>query len=199
VDANGVITSGGSSGTGGTTGGTGGSGGTGGTTTGGSTSTSTMLNCSMPGDTYTKNPLPKIDGACPGGGTRTVTGGYDSKTGAIDITIKLAACVDAQGNTHDGSAVMQGTLTLTTSTTVANPSTTYDMNETKTIDTTVKFKDGGTMERQCTINRTGTYDDRTGNFIGKVSRNNCNWTGSFKFHPGLVDNLTDNAAAVEPI
>lgn len=170
-----------------------------GTTATPSSTGATTLVCSMPGETYSKNPLPKTNGACPGGGTRTVVGGYDAKVGTVDVVVTLTNCIDHQGNTHNGTASMQGTLTLTTSTTVANPSTTFDMNETKAINTTVTFKSGGKVARNCTVKREGSYDDRTGTFSGTVTRNNCTLTGDYKFRPGLVDNLIENANEVEPI
>jgi len=157
------------------------------------------LICAMPGETYSQKPLPPTNGTCPGGGTRTVVGGFDTKSGEVDVTVTMKDCVDEHGNTHNGTATMQGTLALTTAKAVANPTSTYDMNETKTVSSTVLFKAGGQVSRNCTVTRVGTYDDKTGTFNGTVSRNNCTLKGDYKFHPGLVDNLVENVNQVEPI
>ena len=157
------------------------------------------LICSMPGETYSQKPLPPTNGSCPGGGTRTVVGGYDIKTGEIDVTVTMKDCVDEHGNKHNGMATMQGTLALTTQKTAANPESTYDLNETKTVSSTVLFKAGGQVSRSCTVTRVGTYDDKTGTFNGMVSRNNCTLKGDYRFRPGLVDNLIENVNQVEPI
>ena len=162
------------------------------------TGTATLI-CALPGETYSKNPLPKTNGYCPGGGTRTVVGGFDTKTGEVDVTVTMTSCVDEHGNSHTGTASMQGTLNLAASKTVPNPATTYDMDETKVISSTVTFKSGGQVSRQCTVTRVGTYDDKTGTFNGTVSRNNCTLKGDYRFRPGLVDNLVGNASEVEPI
>jgi len=110
----------------------------------------------MPGETYSQKPLPPTNGSCPGGGTRTVVGGFDTKTGEIDVTVTMKDCVDEQGNKHNGVATMQGTLALTTEKAAVNPASTYDMNETKTVSSTVLFKAGGQVSRSCMVTRVGT-------------------------------------------
>lgn len=168
---------------------------TGATTTSSTASTtSTLLTCAMPGETQSKNPLPKFDSACAGGGTHQVTGGYDSKTGKIDITITFTACKDEQGVTHDGSAIMQGTLTAD-----ATTANVYQMDETKTINSTLLFPNGGSMTRACTVSRKGSYNNSNGDFKGTVTRTNCTMSGDYRFKRNLVDNLIENASAAEPI
>lgn len=175
-----------------------------GTTTTASTGTTTssaanigstsQMTCVMPGETQSKNPLPKFGTACPGGGSNQVTGGYDATTGKIDITITATACIDERGVTHDGTAIMQGTLSADSS-----GANLYQLDETKTINSTLTFPTGGTMTRACTVTRQGSYNNASGDFNGTVSRNNCTMTGAYRFKKGLVDNLIENATEAEPI
>jgi hypothetical protein len=163
-------------------------------TTSGTTTSSPLLSCTMPGETQSKNPLPKFGTACPGGGSNQVTGGYDASTGKIDITITFTACIDERGVSHDGTAIMQGTLSADSS-----GANLYQLDETKTINSSLTFPTGGTMTRTCTVTRKGSYDNASGAFNGTVSRNNCTMTGAYRFKKGLVDNLIENAAEAEPI
>ena len=150
----------------------------------------------MPSDTQSneKSKLKEFNTACKGGGTHVVTGGYDATSGKVDITITFTACIDERGVTHDGSAIMQGTLTPT-----AGSTSLFDLDETKTINSSLTFSGGGAMTRACTVTRKGSYNNSTGAFKGTINRTNCSMTGDYLFKKGLIDNLIENASEAEPI
>jgi len=149
----------------------------------------TLLTCAAPTAVVVTNPFQQISGSCPGGGSRTVTGGYDTKTGVLDTTITLTACKDWGGVTHDGTVVLQGNDVLGTG-------TSYTINDTKTISAKLTFPSGNAATRQCTIARAGTFDSSKGAFNGTITRSNCSLAGSLRMG-GLLDFLVDDGIGSE--
>jgi hypothetical protein len=154
------------------------------------TTTTTATNCAIPTPLRDTKPLAKTPGQCPKGGTRTVTGGYDAEAGTLDVTITFKDCIDAKGAKHNGSAVMQGTLKLTSG-------SLYALNETKTVLDNVTYENGGTLVRSCKLSRAGEYNYETKLFKGKSTRDDCSLEGEYRFRGGIVDNLIENASDAE--
>lgn len=151
---------------------------------------STLLTCALPTKTSVNNPFQKFNNSCPGGGTREVTGGYDSKTGVLDATITLTGCKDKHGVQIDGTVVVQGTDVIGSDGSVS-------INDTKTINEKITLTSGKTVTRQCTIARVGTFTSSSKEFSGTITRNNCSLSGSLKMG-GLIDFLADKGSiAVE--
>lgn len=148
--------------------------------------------CVEPTKIQETNPLGKIAGKCPGGGERTVDGGYDAKTGALDVTITIKDCKDRAGAIHNGTAVMQGSVTL-------QADGSYALKDTKTIQTTVLFPRGNEVKRSCTITRDGQYDTKKNVFTGKSTRDNCTLEGEYRFNDQFIDNLIDSATTAEDL
>lgn len=57
---------------------------------------------------------------CEGGGTRTVAGSYDATSGALDVTVTMAACVGRPQKAASTTATATTTTTTTPSTTAGN-------------------------------------------------------------------------------
>jgi hypothetical protein len=150
------------------------------------TVSTTLLTCALPTSTSVNNPFQKFNDNCPGGGTRAVTGGYDSKTGVLDATITLTYCKDNNGVQLDGTVVIQGTDLIASDGSVA-------INDTKTINEKVTLRSGKTVTRQCTISRSGTFKSTTHEFNGTIARSNCSLTGSLMMG-GLIDFLADDGS-----
>lgn len=148
--------------------------------------------CVEPTKIQETNPLGKIAGKCPGGGERTVEGGYDAKTGALDVTITIKECKDRAGAVHNGTAVMQGSVIL-------QADGSYTLKDTKTIQTTVLFPKGNEVKRSCTITREGQYDTKKNVFTGKSTRDNCTLEGEYRFNDQFIDNLIDSATTAEDL
>lgn len=103
---------------------------------------------------------------CAGGGTRVTAGTYDTLTGDVNIVVTLTGCVDATNTTHDGTVTTTGT--AKTGTTAG----TYALDITYVFDTHfVNTKQD--VQRQCTWQKTGTFDTNTEKFAGTITKTNC--------------------------
>lgn len=120
---------------------------------------------------------------CHGGGTRVVTGTWDTSSGALNVTVTLNACIGPEGASHNGTDTISGTLQAG-----ANKGD-YSEDLTETIATTISFADGGSLTRNCTIARNGSYAGATDTFTGTSTRNNCSVSGSYHDHLHILDNL----------
>ncbi len=103
---------------------------------------------------------------CPGGGTRLTAGKYDTITGNVNIVVTLTGCVDDSKTTQDGTVTTTGT---------AKPGATtgtYALDITYAFDTHL-VNTKRDIQRQCTWQKTGTFDTKTEIFAGTVTKTNC--------------------------
>ena len=145
-----------------------------------------------PGATSSTPPSPNaisMTDNCAGGGTRSVTGSYDAASGSLDLTIALSACVLRNGQTHDGTTTMKGTLLATT--------TGHTIDLVSNINTTVTNVDGSKLTRTCDITKKGSFTQATQTFDGTETRNNCTVTGKVREHENLVEHLLRNVTQSE--
>lgn len=119
---------------------------------------------------------------CSGGGTRTLAGSWDTTTGAIDMTTTLNACVLRNGETHNGSTSLKGTL-------LATKGGDFTIDVTNTIDTTVDRTDGTKLARKCTTTKKGTYTNSTQIFDGSITRSDCSLVGQVREHENVAEYL----------
>ena len=134
----------------------------------------------------TTTPAPKATALnstdeCSGGGTRTLTGSWDKTTGAIDTTTTLADCVLRNGDVHNGTTTLVGTLLAT--------QTGFTIDVTGKVDTSVVRKDGSTLARKCTTTKKGSFTNTTQIFDGSTTRTDCSLTGQNREHEGLAEHL----------
>lgn len=127
----------------------------------------------------------KTDDRCSGGGTRTLTGTWDTTTGAIDTTTTLKDCVLRNGDVHNGTTSLIGTLLAT--------KTGFDIDVTGKVDTSVVRKDGSTLARKCTTTKKGSFTNTTQIFDGTTTRTDCSLTGQNREHEGLAEHLLRNS------
>lgn len=127
----------------------------------------------------------KTDDRCSGGGTRTLTGTWDTTTGVIDTTTTLKDCVLRNGDVHNGITSLTGTLLAT--------KTGFDIDVTGKVDTSVVRKDGSTLARKCTTTKKGTFTNTTQIFDGTTTRTDCSLTGQNREHEGLAEHLLRNS------
>ncbi len=118
---------------------------------------------------------------CSGGGTRTLSGSWDSTSGAIDTTTTLNACVLRNGETHNGTTSLVGTLLATKGG--------FTIDVTSKVDTTIDRTDGSKLARKCTTIKKGTYTNSTQIFDGSTSRSDCSLVGQVREHENVAENL----------
>jgi hypothetical protein len=128
---------------------------------------------------------------CKGGGTRVVTGTWDTSTGALNVSVAVNSCIGPEGATHNGTDTISGTLQA------GSTAGDYSENLTEVIATNVSFSDGGSLTRNCTITRNGSYTGKTDTFTGTTSRNNCTVSGSYHDHLHVLDDLLKRAVSAE--
>lgn len=126
---------------------------------------------------------------CSGGGTRTLTGSWDTATGAIDTTTTLTDCVLRNGDVHNGTTTLVGTLLAS--------KTGFTIDVTDKVDTSVVRKDGSTLARKCTTIKKGTFVNTTQIFDGSTTRTDCSLTGQNREHEGLAEHLLRNSITDE--
>ena len=151
-------------------------------TTTGTTGTGTTTT-----DTTTTKPtsLDKTE-KCSGGGTRNYSGAWDTTTGAIDITTTLNACVLRNGDTHNGTASLKGTL-------LPAKGGDFTVDVTHKVDTTVDRKDGSKLARKCTTDKKGSYVNKTQMFDGSITRTDCSLVGQVREHENVAEYLLRDA------
>jgi hypothetical protein len=118
---------------------------------------------------------------CAGGGTRAVTGSYDTATGALSTTTTLTACIARNGDRFEGTTSTTGRLLAT--------STGFSINITANVNTTITRSDLSRVVRVCTSTRAGTFTTANQTFDGTTSQTNCSVTGRVLEHEGLVEHL----------
>ncbi len=118
---------------------------------------------------------------CSGGGTRTLSGTWDTTTGAIDTTTTLTACVLRNGETHNGTTSLVGTLLATKGG--------FTIDVTSKVDTTIDRTDGSKLARKCTTTKKGSYTNSTQIFDGSSTRTDCSLVGQVREHENVAENL----------
>ena len=153
------------------------------TTTTGTTTGTTGTGTTTTGTTTTTKPT-TLDSTekCSGGGTRTISGSWDTTTGAIDVTTTLNACVLRNGDTHNGTAGVKGTL-------LPAKGGDFTVDVTNMVDTTIDRKDGSKLARKCTIAKKGSYVNKTHTFDGSITRTDCSLTGQVHEHENVAEYL----------
>ncbi|MBS4097539.1 MAG: hypothetical protein KGZ83_11975 [Sulfuricella sp.] len=127
---------------------------------------------------------------CSSGGTRVSTGTWDATSGALALSSTVAACVVSNGETHDGTRTLSGTLLL-------DSTTTYSVDITVKESFTVT-RDGATqLQHTCTLTRKGSFDSTTDRFTGTVTRNNCTDTGEVWDHQHGIESLLRDSQVID--
>lgn len=155
-----------------------------GTTTTGTTTTGTTTTTTGTAPALKPTAL-KDTGRCSGGGTRTLTGSWDTTSGAIDTTTTLKDCVLRNGDVHNGTTTLAGTLLAS--------KTGFTIDVTGKVDTSVVRKDGSTLARKCTTTKKGSFTNTTQIFDGTTTRTDCSLTGQNREHEGLAEHLLRNS------
>lgn len=119
---------------------------------------------------------------CSGGGTRVSTGTWDATSGALSLSSTATACVAPNGEIHDGTRTLSGTLLL-------GSTNSYTVDVTAQENFTVTRDGATTLQHTCTITRKGSFDSSTDRFTGTVSRNNCTDTGEVWDHQHGIESL----------
>jgi len=127
---------------------------------------------------------------CSGGGTRVSTGTWDATSGALSLSSTVTACVGPNGEIHDGTRTMSGTLLL-------DGSSSYTVDVTAQENFTVT-RDGATkLQHTCTLVRKGSFDSTTDRFTGSISRNNCVGTGEVWDHQHGIESLLRDSNVID--
>ena len=146
---------------------------TGTTTTGTTTTGATTTGATTTGATTTalaRTPL-KFHMPCPGGGTRTSTGGWDAATGLIDLEVTVSGCKWGNDEVHDGTRSINGTFKL-------GEKQTYAVDLTIVETFKVTRDSANVFTHTCTVTKKGTLDDPGDRFNGKETRE-CTNEGEF--------------------
>lgn len=156
-------------------------------TTTSTTSTGTTNTTGSTGTTTTTKPtaLNSTD-KCSGGGSRTLAGSWDTTTGTIDVTTTLDACILRNGETHNGTTSLKGTL-------LATKGGDFTVDVVSKIDTTIDRKDGTKLARKCTTAKNGSYVNKTKIFDGSITRTDCSLTGQVREHENVAEYLLRDA------
>jgi len=126
---------------------------------------------------------------CAGGGTRAVTGSYDTTTGALSASTTLTGCIVRNGDKFDGITSTTGTLLAT--------ATGFTIDITTSVDTTITRVDLSKVVRVCTTTKKGTFTTANQTFDGTTAQNNCSVTGKVLEHEGIVEHLLRPAVGEE--
>jgi hypothetical protein len=114
-------------------------------------------------------------------GTRTLTGSYDAKTGALNTLTTFTGCVVRNGDKYDGTTSTIGT--------VLGGATGFTIDITANVNTTVTLSDLSKVTRTCTTTKKGTFTHANQTFDGTTAQNNCSVTGKVLEHENVLEHL----------
>ena len=127
---------------------------------------------------------------CSGGGTRVSTGTWDATSGALSLSSTVTACVGPNGEIHDGTRTMSGTLLL-------DASSSYTVDVSTQENYTVTRDGATTLQHTCTLTRKGSFNAGTDRFTGTIGRNNCTDTGEVWDHQHGIESLLRDSQVID--
>ncbi len=120
--------------------------------------------------------------ACSGGGTRVSTGTWDATSGALSLSSTATACIGPNGETHDGTRTLSGTLLL-------DGSSAYTVDVTVQESFTVTRDSVTKLQHTCSLTRKGSFNSTTDRFTGTITRTSCVDSGEVWDHEHGIESL----------